>query len=138
MNVFLQLQFYIMNCGTLFTTTSYCFAHLYYADATSFIPYFYAVTYSERELERKPESGNRRLEDRDIVHFRPLAFCPMYYWPKLLSCQMKQFCISSKIIARVSALAPGSYISRIVTKSSPGRNLLLKNALTTEYDKMKS
>ena len=41
----------------------------------------------------------------------------------------------SKVIARVPALAPGSYTLRIVTKFSSSRNVLLKNAISTDYDK---
>ena len=41
----------------------------------------------------------------------------------------------SKIIARVPNLLPGSYTLRIVTKSSANRQALLKNAISTEYDR---
>ena len=41
----------------------------------------------------------------------------------------------SRIIARVPDLPPGSYTLRIVTKSSSNRQVLLKNAISTEYDR---
>lgn len=41
----------------------------------------------------------------------------------------------SKVIARVPVLPPGSYTLRIVTKASQSNKSLLKNALTTEYDR---
>ena len=41
----------------------------------------------------------------------------------------------SRVIARVPALAPGSYTLRIVTKASHNKNTLLKKAVTADYDK---
>ena len=41
----------------------------------------------------------------------------------------------SRVIARVPALAPGSYTLRIVTKTSSSRSTLLKNAITANYDR---
>ena len=41
----------------------------------------------------------------------------------------------SRVIARVPVLSPGSYTLRIVTKAAHSKNTLLKNAVTTNYDK---